>query len=98
MGRMWGKISDIKIIIPTLILTGIEDEIESVEVYKDLQQLAQKKKFPLEIVLYPDSFRKFDEKREKHSSVTVNNITLTKAYNQKAHEDSIEQVFSYLIK
>jgi len=97
MGRMWGKISDIKITIPTLILAGIEDEIESVEVYKDLQQLAQKKKFPLEVVLYPDSFRKFDEKREKHL-VTVNNITLTKAYNQKAHEDSIEQVFSFLSK
>ena len=48
-------------------------------------------------MLYPDSFHKFDEKREKHL-VTVNNITLTKAYNQKAHEDSIEQVFSFLSK
>ena len=66
-----------------------------VEVFKDLQQLAQKKKFPLEVVLYPDSYRKFDEKREKHS-VTVNNVTLTKAYNEKAHEDSIKQVFSFL--
>ena len=97
MGRMWGKINDINITIPTLILAGIEDEIESVEVYKDLQQLAQKNKFPLEIVLYPNSYRKFDEKREKHS-VTVNNITLTKAYNKKAHEDSIKQVFSFLSK
>ena len=97
MGRMWGKISDIKIIIPTLILTGIEDKIESVEVYKDLQQLAQKNKFLLEVVLYLDSFHKFDKKREKHS-VTVNNITLTKAYNKKAHEDSVKQVLSFLSK
>ena len=35
------------------------------------------------------------EKREKHS-VTVNNVTLTKAYNKKAHEDSIKQVLSFL--
>ena len=97
MGRMWGETNDIKITIPTLILAGIEDEIESVEVYKDLQQLAQKKKFPLEVVLYPDSYRKFDEKREKHS-VTINNITLTKAYNKKAHEDSVKQIFSFLNK
>ena len=29
MGRMWGKINDINITIPTLILAGIEDEIEA---------------------------------------------------------------------
>ena len=94
-GRMWRSTADINITIPTLILAGEKDEAESIDVYKELQQLAEKNTFPLTIVLYPDSYRKFDEKREKHS-VTVNNITLTKAYNKKAHEDSIKQVLSFL--
>ncbi len=46
----------------------------------------KKNNFPLEIVLYQASYRKFDEKVKKHS-VTVNNVTLTKAYNKDAHED-----------
>ena len=95
MGRMWRRIADVNITIPTLMLAGEKDELESIDVYKELQQLAEKNTYPLTVVLYPDSYRKFDEKREKHS-VTVNNITLTKAYNKKAHEDSIKQVFSFL--
>jgi dienelactone hydrolase len=93
--RMWRGIANVNITIPTLMLAGEKDEAESIDVYKELQQLAEKNTFPLTVVLYPDSYRKFDEKREKHS-VTVNNITLTKAYNKKAHEDSIKQVFSFL--
>ena len=88
---------DIKFTIPTIMLAGKKDEGESIDVYKELQQLAKKNNFPLDIVLYPASYRKFDEKREKHS-VTVNNITLTKGYNKDAHEDSIKQVFSFLSK
>ena len=95
MGRMWRRIADVKIPIPTLILAGEKDEAESIDVYKELQQIAEKNTFPLTVIIYPDSYRKFDEKREKHS-VTVNNVTLTKAYNEKAHEDSIKQVFSFL--
>jgi len=79
------------------MLAGEKDEAESIDVYKELQQLAEKNNFPLKIVLYPASYRKFDEKREKHS-VTVNNVTLTKGYNKDAHEDSIKQVFSFLSK
>ena len=94
-GRMWRGISDVKITIPTLMLAGEKDEAESIDVYKELQQLAEKNTLPLTVIMYPDSYRKFDEKREKHS-VTVNNVTLTKAYNEKAHEDSIKQVFSFL--
>ena len=97
MKRMWAKIEDIKITIPTIMLAGEKDEAESIDIYKKLQQIAKKNNFPLEVILYPDSYRKFDEKREKHS-VTVNNITVTKAYNKKAHEDSIKQIFSFLIK
>mgnify|MGYP003325162655 CR=1 FL=1 len=77
------------------MLAGEKDEAESIDIYKKLQQIAKKNKFPLEVILYSESYRKFDEKREKHS-VTVNNVTLTKAYNEKAHEDSIKQVFSFL--
>ena len=87
--------TDVNITIPTLMLAGEKDEAESIDVYKELQQLAEKNTYPLSVILYPDSYRKFDEKREKHS-VTVNNVTLTKAYNEKAHEDSIKQVFSFL--
>ena len=94
-GRMWRGIADVNITIPTLMLAGEKDEAESIDVYKELQQSAEKKSFPLTVIIYPDSYRKFDEKREKHS-VTVNNVTLTKAYNEKAHEDSIKQVFSFL--
>ena len=94
-GRMWRGIADINITIPTLMLAGEKDEAESIDVYKELQQLAEKNTLPLTVIMYPDSYRKFDEKREKHS-VTVNNVTLTKAYNEKAHEDSIKQVFSFL--
>ena len=88
---------DVNITIPTLMLAGEKDEAESIDVYKELQQLAEKNTYPLTVILYPDSYRKFDEKREKHS-VTVNNVTLTKAYNKNAHEDSINQVFSFLSK
>ena len=95
MARMWRGITDVNITIPTLMIAGEKDEAESIDVYKELQQLAEKNTYPLTVILYPDSYRKFDEKREKHS-VTVNNITLTKAYNEKAHEDSIKQVFSFL--
>ncbi len=95
MGRMWRGITNINIAIPTLILAGEKDEAESIDVYKELQQLAEKNTYPLSVILYPDSYRKFDEKREKHS-VTVNNVTLTKAYNKNAHGDSINQVFSFL--
>ena len=97
MGRMWRGITNVNITIPTLILAGEKDEAESIDVYKELQQLAEKNMYPLTVILYPDSYRKFDEKREKHS-VTVNNVTLTKAYNKNAHEDSIKQVFSFLSK
>ena len=95
--RTLRRIADVNITIPTLMLAGEKDEAESIDVYKELQQLAEKNNFPLKIVLYPASYRKFDEKREKHS-VTVNNVTLTKGYNKDAHEDSIKQVFSFLSK
>jgi dienelactone hydrolase len=95
--RTLRRITDVNITIPTLMLAGEKDEAESIDVYKELQQLAEKNMYPLTVVLYPDSYRKFDEKREKHS-VTVNNVTLTKAYNKNAHEDSIKQVFSFLSK
>ena len=95
--RTLRRITDVNITIPTLMLAGEKDEAESIDVYKELQQLAEKNNFPLKIVLYPASYRKFDEKREKHS-VTVNNVTLTKGYNKDAHEDSIKQVFSFLSK
>jgi len=95
--RTLRRIADVNITIPTLMLAGEKDEAESIDVYKELQQLAEKNMYPLTVVLYPDSYRKFDEKREKHS-VTVNNVTLTKAYNKNAHEDSIKQVFSFLSK
>ena len=88
---------DMKVTIPTIMLAGKKDEGESIDVYKELQQVAKKNNLPLKIVLYPASYRKFDEKREKHS-VTVNNVTLTKGYNKDAHEDSIKQVFSFLSK
>ena len=93
--RSLRRIADVNITIPTLMLAGEKDEAESIDVYKELQQLAEKNTYPLSVILYPDSYRKFDEKREKHS-VTVNNVTLTKAYNKNAHEDSINQVFSFL--
>ncbi len=95
--RTLRRIADVNITIPTLMLAGEKDEAESIDVYKELQQLAEKNMYPLTVILYPDSYRKFDEKREKHS-VTVNNVTLTKAYNKNAHEDSIKQVFSFLSK
>ncbi len=95
MGRMWRGITNINIAIPTLILAGEKDEAESIDVYKELQQLAETNTYPLSVIIYPDSYRKFDEKREKHS-VTVNNVTVTKAYNKNAHEDSIKQVLSFL--
>ena len=95
--RTLRRITDVNITIPTLMLAGEKDEAESIDVYKELQQLAEKNMYPLTVILYPDSYRKFDEKREKHS-VTVNNVTLTKAYNKNAHEDSIKQVFSFLSK
>ncbi len=95
--RSLRRIADVNITIPTLMLAGEKDEAESIDVYKELQQLAEKNMYPLTVILYPDSYRKFDEKREKHS-VTVNNVTLTKAYNKNAHEDSIKQVFSFLSK
>jgi len=94
-GRMWRRISDVKITIPTIILAGEKDEAESIDVYKELLQSAERNSYPLTVALYPDSYRKFDEKRKKHS-VTVNNVTVTKAYNNIAHEDSITQVFSFL--
>ncbi len=94
-GRMWREIADVNITIPTLMLAGEKDEAESIDVYKELQQSAERNSYPLTVVVYPDSYRKFDEKRAKHS-VTVNNVTLTKAYNNNAHEDSIKQVFSFL--
>ena len=93
--RTLRRITDVNITIPTLMLAGEKDEAESIDVYKELQQLAEKNMYPLTVILYPDSYRKFDEKREKHS-VTVNNVTLTKAYNKNAHEDSIKQVLSFL--
>ena len=95
--RTLRRITDVNITIPTLMLAGEKDEAESIDVYKELQQLAEKNMYPLTVILYPDSYRKFDEKREKHS-ITVNNVTLTKAYNKNAHEDSIKQVFSFLSK
>ena len=97
MRGMPSTAEDMKITIPTIMLAGKKDEGESIDVYKELQQVAKKNNFPLKVVLYPASYRKFDEKREKHS-VTVNNVTLTKGYNKDAHEDSIKQVFSFLSK
>ncbi len=97
MRGMPSTAKDMKVTTPTIMLAGKKDEGESIDVYKELQQVAKKNNFPLEIVLYLASYRKFDEKREKHS-VTVNNVTLTKGYNKDAHEDSIKQVFSFLSK
>ena len=97
MRDMPSTAKDMKVTTPTIMLAGKKDEGESIDVYKELQQVAKKNNFPLKVVLYPASYRKFDEKREKHS-VTVNNVTLTKGYNKDAHEDSIKQVFSFLSK
>ena len=77
----------------TLILYGLSDELESKESYDSL--LEEEGKDFLEIVGYPDSFRKFDELggyREKyHPSVG----DFAKEFNKKAFEDSLLKVTAF---
>jgi hypothetical protein len=56
MRGMPSTAEDTKIIIPTIMLAGKKDEGESIDVYKELQQVAKKNNFPLEVVLYPASY------------------------------------------
>ena len=80
----------------TLILYGMSDELESKESYDSL--LEEEGKNFLEVIGYPNSFRKFDELggyREKYHPMVGD---FAKEFNKKAFEDSINKVVDFFKK
>ncbi len=91
--RSWGRYDLAK---PAIIFYGGRDELESAESYDLLKKEARANDSHVEIVLYPDGYRKFDEPAPVHTKSHPAVGEFTKGFNKSAFEDSKKKLLDFL--